>query len=78
MSTTLVGMAKRKQNGEDSKGTDTVRVESDLAHKITVIAINRGVSVANLLSPQLRKWVESEYRKVVKETYEKEFGASGN
>lgn len=61
---------KRAAAGEDATKvtkTDTVRVDGDLAQMATIIAIRRKTSVAELISPQLRPFLEAEYAKEVRE-----------
>jgi predicted HicB family RNase H-like nuclease len=49
------------------QGTDTVRVERDLAEMATIVAIRRKISVSELISPHLRPFIEAEYASEVKE-----------
>lgn len=78
MADTIERMGKRKSatpNGTEqtpargSGGTDTVRIASDLAEKLTLISIRRKVSVSDLLSPHVREWVEELYRQTVREMH---------
>lgn len=55
--------------GKADGKTETVRVTADLAQMLTVISIRRKVSVSDLLSPQIREWVEALYVEVVEEMH---------
>lgn len=73
MTVTLRRMAKKQPRPERSapaKRTDTVRIETDLAHKLTIISIQRKVAVSDLLSPHIREWVERLYRDTVKQMHQ--------
>jgi len=75
MPDTLVSVPRRKKPETESAGpavqsgteTETVRIDKRLARMLTMIAIRRGVSVSDLLTPQIRPWVEELYRKTVLE-----------
>lgn len=68
---TVERMARKKPTADQVptpiQGTETVRIDRDLSRKLTIIAIRRGISVAELISPHLRPWVEDLYRKTVGE-----------
>jgi hypothetical protein len=73
MIATLTPMAKKQTPAPpanaERKGTETVRIEKDLAGMLTVISIKRKKSVSDILSPQIRSWVEAEYAAVVDEMH---------
>ncbi len=74
MTDILARMAKSKKSPEEAPeptpGTGTVRIDADLARMLTVISIRRGESVAELLSPHIRSWVERLYKEVVQEMHD--------
>lgn len=72
MSSTTPTVGKRKPKSEataDSapaeKTSSTIRVDPDLSRMATIIAIRRGISVADLISPMLRPALMRLYREAV-------------
>ena len=72
MRATLAPMPKRKKPEEaaplpsGSKRTMPVRIEEGLAEKIILVAKILKKDVSDLLSPQVRDYIEREYAKAVK------------
>ena len=69
MGATLAAMPrkpKKKADGQEARpATDVVRIEADLARKVSIIATVTGTSVSDLLSPHLRPFIEREFAKAV-------------
>lgn len=71
MQSILDRMPKRATKTDDApKGTETVRIDRDLARMLTVISIQDGVSVADILSPLVRDHVTARYKKVVQKMHD--------
>jgi len=62
--------AKPKTDDSAPKGTETVRIDKDLAKMLTVVSIQEGVSVSELLSPLVRDAITTRYRAVVKRMHD--------
>lgn len=66
---TLERMARKKhaEEGESAPklSTDAVRIESDLARMLAIISAATGRSIAEIISPQLRPFVERLYDETV-------------
>jgi predicted HicB family RNase H-like nuclease len=74
MIATLNNMAKKTTPQPpaeaERKGTETVRIDKDLARMLTVISIRQGKSVSDILSPHIRAWVQSQYEATVRQMHQ--------
>lgn len=80
VNTTIDRMGRKRkdsleENGTPSKSagkTESVRIDADLAQKLTIVSIRRKKTVGAILSPHIRVWVEQLYRDTLKEMCDEE------
>jgi hypothetical protein len=77
MNATLAYMPRKKKSPETpasktESNTEPVRVAADLARKIRVIALAYERPGSEILSEQLRPFIDSEYPKALKKLLERE------
>lgn len=77
MAIAMVDMPRRTKKSEptadqprETAKTDTIRVHSEVAEMVTLVAIRRKISVADLISPVVAAFIQTEYRKEVEKMHQ--------
>lgn len=75
--TGCVTMARAKgariaEDGDQQKNSGSIKIDPELARKVKLIATFRDKSIAAVLDPQIRQFIESEYRACISQEHEKE------